>query len=117
RNDYTSTPTDSRKTREKRESVTSNCNGKPKRRFPTYDAAVAELERVNGYAAASWTYLSEAGLPTMGVLRWNLPDGKKTIRPLYRDDDGQWIIGQPPAPRPLYRLNEIVHAPRVVVVE
>ena len=114
---HLSTPTDSRQTRRKRESVKNNGERKSKQRFSTSDAAVAKLEELYGYAAASWPYMSSAGVTTMIVLRWNLPDGKKTIRPVYRDHDGQWIIGHHPEPRPLYQLPEIVHASRVVVVE
>jgi hypothetical protein len=54
------------------------------------------------------------------VLRWNKPDGSKDIRPLARDDDGRWRLGGMPAPRPLYRLPELLAAPHdqpVVVVE
>jgi len=41
------------------------------------------------------------------TLRWQLPNGKKDIRPLSLQPGGGWAMGQMAAPRPLYGLLEI----------
>lgn len=46
------------------------------------------------------------------VHRWDLPDGRKKIRP--RRPDGSW--GIPDGPRPLYRLAELLENPDVPVL-
>src|SRR6478736_5769455 len=61
-----------------------NRNGKPKpaaKFFPTANAAVAELERRHGKRSALWTYHDGSGSPVGLVVRWDLTDGKKDIRP------------------------------------
>ncbi len=86
------------------------------RTFSSSAEAVAVLERGRDPVNASWTYHDAAGEPVGIVLRWNLPDGKKDIRPVSRHADG-WRIGGMPAPRPLYRLPELANANRVYVCE
>ena len=84
--------------------------------FASSDEAVEALERRHGPVSASWTYHDAAGEPVGIVLRWNLPDGKKDIRPVSRHADG-WRIGGMPDPRPPYRLPELADADRVFVCE
>lgn len=84
--------------------------------FPTARDAVAELERRHGPRSALWTYHDAHGEPVGVVVRWNLPDGKKDIRPASRHGDG-WRIGGMPEPRPLYCLPELTDAKRVYVCE
>jgi hypothetical protein len=94
-------------------------NGKSRTSGKTYStaaAAVKELERQHGKQSALWTYQDEGGNPVGLVVRWNLPDGKKDIRPISLHADG-WRIGAITEPRPLYRLPEVIKAIRVVVVE
>jgi hypothetical protein len=55
---------------------------------------------------------SEAGL----VVRWNLPDGRKTFGQLTKVDGG-WIVGGMPEPRPLLNLPEVIKAETVYVTE
>jgi Protein of unknown function (DUF3987) len=84
--------------------------------FATAAAAVKELERQHGKRSASWTYHDATGNPVGLVVRWDLSDGKKDIRPVALHPDG-WRIGAMPEPRPLYRLAELAKAKRVVVTE
>lgn len=88
------------------------------RTFPTADAAAAEIRRSHGLGdpAASWPYHDANGNEVARVYRWNMPDGKKKIRPVCCDADG-WRIGSLDAPRPLYRLPELLEARRVFVCE
>ncbi|QJW97257.1 hypothetical protein [Frigoriglobus tundricola] len=84
--------------------------------FATANAAVEELETQRGRRAGLWTYLNTAGEPVGVVIRWDLDDGKKDIRPVSRHPDG-WRIEAMPDPRPLYGLPELPKADRVLVVE
>lgn len=86
--------------------------------FPTASDAVAALERQHGKRAATWTYHNAQGEPVGVVVRWNLADGNKDIRPVRRTPGG-WTIGGMPEPRPLYRLPELLARPgeRVFVCE
>jgi hypothetical protein len=89
------------------------------RKFATAKEAVAELERQHGKRSAVWIYRDAAGNPVGLVVRWDLSDGNKDIRPVSRHPDG-WRIGAMPELRPLYRLPEILAAPEgafVFVVE
>jgi len=84
--------------------------------FTTSREAVAELERRHGPQSALWTYHNALGEPVGVVVRWNLADGKKDIRPASRNGDG-WRIGGMPEPRPLYCLPDLANADRVYVCE
>lgn len=64
----------------------------------------------------SWTDHDADGEPVGIVLRWDLPDGKKNIRPVSRHADG-WRLSGMPDTRPLYRLPELANADRVFVCE
>jgi hypothetical protein len=93
-------------------------NSKPKssrgQLFPTANAAVEALERKHGKRSAHWTYHDAAGNPVGIVVRWDLADGKKVIRPVSKHDDG-WRLEAMPSPRPLYGLPDLA-TPRLVVV-
>jgi hypothetical protein len=84
--------------------------------FPTAREAVADLERHRGPRSALWTYNDAAGEPVGVVARWNLPDGKKDIRPASRNGAG-WRLGGMTEPRPLYCLPDLASATRVYVCE
>jgi len=77
---------------------------------------MVELERLHGPCSASWVYQNAQGEPVGVVVRWDLSDGKKSIRPICRHKDG-WRIGGMPTPRPLYRLPELATAKRVYICE
>lgn len=109
--------------------VNGNCSGPKKtalpltpkgqlcgKMFATADEAVAELERRHGPRSALWTYHDAHGEPVGVVVRWNLPNGKKEIRPASRRGDG-WHIGGMPEPRSLYGLPDLAGAKRVYVCE
>jgi putative DNA primase/helicase len=80
------------------------------------DAVVRSYEARLGRHAAQWVYTDSAGRHVGTVLRWNGPDGKKTIRPVSLID-GVWTNKAMPSPRPLYRLPELEAAETVYVTE
>jgi len=71
--------------------------------------AVVNLEQRHGEMSHLWTYPDSNGTPVGMVVRWDLDDGGKEIRPIARHDDG-WALTAMPRPRPLYRLNEVWEA-------
>jgi hypothetical protein len=78
------------------------------RSFATATDALDELERRHGPRSTTWTYYDATGEPVGLVVRWNKPAGKE-VRPVSRKADGLgWTIGGMPAPRPLYRLPELL---------
>lgn len=89
---------------------------RPVRSFPTAKAAVAELERTRGRRAAHWVYRDADGVAVGVVVRWTLSGGRKTIIPVSRRPEG-WVISGMPAPRPLYRLPDLLSAHRVFICE
>jgi hypothetical protein len=86
------------------------------RTFATAKDAVAELERRHGKRSALWTYHDAQGEPVGLVVRWDLPDGKKEIRPISKFEDG-WRIRAMQSPRPLYGLSDLKGTVFVVVTE
>jgi len=92
-------------------------NGKPpEKKFATARDAVAELERQHGQRSALWTYDDASCEPVGVVVRWDLTDGRKEIRPVSRNGEG-WFIGGMPEPRVLYALTELIESSRVYVCE
>lgn len=89
----------------------------PRVTFPTAEAAIADLEKRLGPRAAAWHYSNADGEHVGGVVRWNLPDGTKEIRPVARVEGGRWVIGAMTKLRPLYRLPAISGASQVYIVE
>lgn len=83
-------------------------NAKPKDSFPTAEAAVAEVaRRAGGKPTTAWTYHDADGRPAGIVLRFDGPDGK-TFRPVSLTTAGSWLCEGMPAPRPLYRLPQVL---------
>ncbi|CAK9037499.1 Protein YfjI [Durusdinium trenchii] len=77
--------------------------------------AIRALEKSNGKRSADWTYYRGAD-PICVIARWNLPGGKKDIRPVTRNCSG-WFIGAMPEPRALYNLPQVLEADLVGVGE
>jgi len=75
--------------------------------YATAAEAVAQLESRHGKPAARWTYHDAGGEPVGLVLRWNLADGGKDIRPVSKTAGGWGNVGMP-EPRPLYALPELL---------
>ncbi len=88
----------------------------PEERYLTAERAIAELERTHGPASAKWEYQNAAGDAAGIVLRFDLADGGKRIRPVSHLG-GMWRIAGMSPPRPLYRLPELGGAERVYIVE
>lgn len=88
------------------------------RTYPTADAAVEAVARSNRFGKPDcvWPYHDVNGTEVARVLRWNMPDGKKEIRPIHRDGT-VWRIGSMSVPRQIYRLPEVLTATQVFVCE
>lgn len=87
--------------------------------FPTVEDAKRYLEKRLGPITAAWDYYDAQGQLVGVVLRWDLPNGNKDVRPIARFPGG-WRITAMPAPRTLYHLPELLAADpetSVVVVE
>lgn len=90
---------------------------KPAGRFFSMSSdAVTALERQHGPHAQQWSYHTADGELAGVVVRWNLSDGGKDIRPVARLGDG-WRIGAMPEPRLLYMLPKLATAKLVIVTE
>lgn len=85
-------------------------------RFATLKSAVAKWEGRLGPVSHQWEYHNANGEIVGAVLRWNLPDGEKEIRPVSRYG-ALWVACGMPDPRPLYRLTDLPNATRVYVCE
>lgn len=85
--------------------------------FATDVAAVEYLERRHGAWSTLWVYHNAQAEPVGVVVRWDTPTGKR-ILPVSRVEGG-WANTGMPAPRPLYRLPDLLAKPseRVYVVE
>lgn len=98
-------------------------NGKPRpkgtsaRAGMTIDKALDAAGRnIEGERVAHWVYTDLDGGEVMAVGRWDLPNGKKTCRPVFNTASG-WQVGDPPGLLPLYRMPDLQSAERVFVVE
>lgn len=90
---------------------------KSKPTFLTAEAALADYERHKGPCAARWSYHNTDGKEIGIVARWNLPHGKKDIRPISLNCT-IWKQEGMAEPRPLYLLPEVLSAKgRVYVAE
>lgn len=85
--------------------------------YPNADAALQAVARqIGGSLASAWTYQRADGSEHFRIARFNLPDGSKQFRPLYRDEGG-WYLGDPPGLLPLYGLPDLQDADVVFVME
>jgi uncharacterized protein DUF3987 len=78
--------------------------------FATAAAAITKYEKRLGRRAAHWTYHDADGEPVAVVVRWDKADGSKDTRPVSRTAVG-WVQRALPAPRPLYRLPQLLASP------
>ena len=65
--------------------------------------------------AGEWPYMNAAGEVVGKTVRYEMPDGVKTYRQFRRNGDG-WEPGAMPAPRPLYRLPDLMARADAVVL-
>lgn len=96
------------------------------RTYENLDDAVAALERgrdrngdLLGRHDHLWHYHDAAGDIIGAVVRWDLDDGIKEVRPASLTDAG-WTLKGMPSPRPLYGLHKLTKLPegaRVFVLE
>lgn len=61
----------------------------------------------HGTPSATWTYTDPAGAPVAFVCRFDPPNGRKQFSPQIWSEPKGWDWRAPPAPRPLYRLDQI----------
>lgn len=67
-------------------------------------------------ASATWTYTTPTGEPAAFVCRYDQPSGRKQFAPQSWTKAHGWQWRAPPAPRPLYRLDQIAARPEVPVL-
>lgn len=79
------------------------------------DEAIEACARVMGGFDHRWDYHDASGALVGIVLRRDLPDGKKTYRPISLID-GHWYLQGMPEPRPLYKLPELLASDAPVIV-
>jgi len=80
-------------------------------------AAKAIGRQLRGNLVGSWAYCRADGVECLRTLRFALPGGDKTYRPIFPNGDG-WSIGDPLGGRlPLYRLADLDGAARIYVCE
>lgn len=89
--------------------------GKARPTFPTAEAAVADVVRRRGEPAGRWEYHDADGRLVGLVLRWDTETGK-TFLPFSLTTSGSWVCEGMPAPRPLYRLPQVLAAEGSVFV-
>ena len=92
----------------------SECQ-KPRKTHPTSAAAILDLEQRLGKSSVKWLYTDSKSKLLGIVVRWDKPGGKE-IRPISQNQGG-WVVGGMPPPRPLYRLPDLPGADRIYVVE
>jgi hypothetical protein len=91
---------------------------KPAKVYGTANEAVEAEEQHLDKKSAMWTYYDANNEPVGYVIRWDLPNGKKTYRPISRNGQGQgWIVAAMPEPRRLYCQNELGTIRRVYICE
>ncbi len=96
---------------------TKGANGSSRKAFATETNLLEWLrDRVEGKYFATWVYNYIDGIEAFRVVRFNLRNGNKEIRPYHRTSTG-WFIGDPPGKLPLYNLGKIAEAERVYVFE
>jgi hypothetical protein len=84
--------------------------GKAPTVYPTCDAAVKALERRHGPRSHLAVYRDDTGQPVGAVVRWNLANGEKDVRPVSKTPAG-WTISAMPSPRPVYHLPDLLARP------
>ncbi|MEM4218350.1 MAG: hypothetical protein QXZ09_10060, partial [Candidatus Methanomethylicaceae archaeon] len=85
-----------------------------KRRYRSAEEAAKAIATSLGLTKPpthAYKYHDENGQLCGMVLRWDLDSGK-VIRPIRRLPDDSWTLEAMPAPRPLYRLPELLQTPR-----
>ena len=89
---------------------------KPVLTFSSEHEARRHLERKLGSCFNHFVYQDASGEHCGGVLRRDLPDGKKEFRPIAKRSDGFWFIGGMETPRPLFNLPEVNQAQSEIYV-
>lgn len=64
----------------------------------------------------TWDYTDATGNLVGRIVRWNMPDGCKEVKPVLLLESGKWAAKGMPVPRPLYRLPELLESPQSEIV-
>jgi hypothetical protein len=104
------------KTRQQSQYRRHDNSAQAKKAFATAEQAIAELERLHGPKSASWDYHNQPAERQGVVVRWDVGEGEKDIRPVSLHGDA-WRIAGMPTPRPLYQLPSLKSATTVFVTE
>ena len=82
--------------------------------FPSAESAEAAAQPRGSKLAKSWQYRGNDGREAFRVIRFEGPTGK-TYRPIHKEMDGLWRVGDPNGLLPLYRLQELLADPDAIV--
>lgn len=77
----------------------------PSEWFSNPEAAIHAYQR--GMPSREWSYRDEEDIEVGRIVRWDLPNGRKVVRPVSLFE-GAWRRKWMPSPRPLFNLVELL---------
>jgi RecA-family ATPase len=90
---------------------------KKKKTYATVELAIQNYSFTLGTHSASWNYRNAENQIVGMIVRWNLADGGKEIRPISRlPDSSGWVCEGMPKPWPLYELPTLLTLPKPTLV-
>lgn len=85
--------------------------------FATAELAIQNYSSALGTHSATWNYRNPANEIVGQIVRWNLADGGKEIRPISKPpDSSDWVCEGMPKPWPLYELPTLLTLPKPTLV-
>jgi putative DNA primase/helicase len=89
-------------------------NKKQKTKHPSVDAATKAMtwahQQTGGTLTQHYDYFDAAGNHVMRTMRFDYSNKPKQFGQAHRTEDGSWVNGGMPEPRPLFRLPELIAA-------
>lgn len=90
---------------------------KEKKTYATAELAIQNYSSALGTHSATWNYRNAANEIVGQIVRWDLADGGKEIRPISRLPDlSDWVCEGMPKPWPLYELPTLLTLPKPTLV-
>ena len=90
---------------------------KKKKTYATAELAIQNYSSTLGTHSATWNYRNAADEITGQIVRWDLADGGKEIRPISKlPDSSDWVCEGMPKPWPLYELPTLLTLPKPTLV-
>ena len=90
---------------------------KEKKTYATAELAIQNYNSTLGTHSATWNYRNPADEIVGMIVRWNLADGGKEIRPISKlPDSSGWVCEGMPKPWPLYELPTLLTLPKPTLV-